>query len=282
VLVNEGAVVRAGDTLAVLTTPTLRSNVEESEARAAAAGAHLRELENGARTEEIRRAEADLAGAVADAAAAAREAERLRGLAERQIVSAQQYDQAKAAAASSAAHRDALQAALTLLREGTRPERVRGARAEAAGAQAAVEGARATSRDLVLLAPVPGTITNRAVELGEMVTAGQPALTIAETVRQTVRVFVNQGALSRVQIGQFVHGKLDVYPDRDFTGRVVAISPKAEFTPRVALTDNERADLLFGVKVEFADSTGMLKAGLPITVRIDAPVPPAAKAPAKP
>jgi HlyD family secretion protein len=51
-------------------------------------------------------------------------------------------------------------------------------------------------------------------------------------------------------------------------GEVVAINSKAEFTPRVALTEDERADLLFGVKVAFRDSTGALKPGLPITVHI--------------
>ena len=79
------------------------------------------------------------------------------------------------------------------------------------------------------------------------------------------------GALSRVQPGQTVHAVLDAYPGTEFVGRVVALSTKAEFTPRVALTEKERADLLFGVKIEFADTTGMLKAGLPITVHIDAP-----------
>lgn len=282
VLVDEGAVVRVGDTLLVLSNPTLQSDVAQREARAVAAGANLRDLENGARTDELRRAESDLGAAVSDAVLAAKDAERLRGLAERQIVSAQQYDAAKARAVSSAARRDGLKAALALLRDGTRPERVSGARADVAGARAALEGARATSRDLVLLAPVTGTITIRAAEPGEVITTGQSALVIAETLRQTVRVFVAQGALSRVQIGQSVHGALDAYRERDFSGRVVAISSKAEFTPRVALTENERADLLFGVKVEFTDSTGMLKAGLPITVHITAPVPAGTKAPAKP
>jgi HlyD family secretion protein len=66
-------------------------------------------------------------------------------------------------------------------------------------------------------------------------------------------------------------------PNRIFNGRVVAINTKAEFTPRVALTEDERADLMFGVKVEFTDSTGMLKPGLPITVTIPKRLPSASK-----
>jgi hypothetical protein len=46
---------------------------------------------------------------------------------------------------------------------------------------------------------------------------------------------------------------------------VTALATAAEFTPRVALTEKERADLLFGVKLELNDTTGRLKAGLPAT-----------------
>jgi HlyD family secretion protein len=46
------------------------------------------------------------------------------------------------------------------------------------------------------------------------------------------------------------------------------VSTTAEFTPRIALTEKERADLVFGVKVTLEDTTGMLKAGLPATVQI--------------
>jgi HlyD family secretion protein len=49
---------------------------------------------------------------------------------------------------------------------------------------------------------------------------------------------------------------------------VVAVNDRAEYTPRIALTEKERADLLFGVKVMFDDTTGTLKPGLPATVEI--------------
>jgi membrane fusion protein YbhG len=280
VLVAEGAIVHAGDTLAVLTIPTLRADVEQRAARSASAGAALLEAEHGARAQEIARADAELAGAEAEADRASKDAERLKGLAARNVVSAQQYDAARALAASTAARRDALRASQALLRAGTRPERVEAARADAEAARASLAGARATAQDLVLRAPVDGTITTRAAEPGEVIGPGQAALNVAQTRRQTVRVFVSQAALPRVQAGQRVRGVLDAFPGREFQGRVVMLSPTAEFTPRVALTEKERADLLFGVKVEFADTTGMLKAGLPITVHIDTPpVPPP---PAKP
>jgi len=55
-------------------------------------------------------------------------------------------------------------------------------------------------------------------------------------------------------------------------GHIVEIAPRAEFTPRAALTDRERADLVFGIKVKFDDPAGRLKAGLPVT--LDVPLTP--------
>jgi HlyD family secretion protein len=77
---------------------------------------------------------------------------------------------------------------------------------------------------------------------------------------------VNERDLPAIRVGMAVRGVLDGVSKRSFTGRVVAINTKAEYTPRVALTEDERADLMFGVKVEFVDSSGTLKPGLPITV----------------
>ena len=60
-------------------------------------------------------------------------------------------------------------------------------------------------------------------------------------------------------------------PDRPIDGTVVAISPEAEFTPRIALTERERADLVFGVKVALTDTTGLLRPGLPASVELEPP-----------
>jgi HlyD family secretion protein len=125
---------------------------------------------------------------------------------------------------------------------------------------------------------VSGVVTSRNAEPGEMLAPGQSALTVGETARQWVRVYVSPAVLPRLRVGQRATATLDAFPDRAIEGRVVAISPRAEFTPRVALTEAERADLLFGVKVAFADTSAMLKAGLPVTVRFTEPASAAAPA----
>jgi HlyD family secretion protein len=265
---EEGDTVRAGDTLVSLTQSTARADVDARRARLAAAEAQLRDLLAGARPAEIARAEADLRAAESEAARAAQDLSRVTALAQTGTVSNQQLDAAKNAAALTAARRDAARDALRLLSEGTRPDRVTSARAEVLNARAALAAAEQTASDLVLLAPVGGTVLLRNSEPGEVLGAGVPAMTIGELTRPYVRIYVNQRALARVRLHAPAEGVLDGLPAHPFTGEVVAINSKAEFTPRVALTEEERADLLFGVKVAFRDTTGALKPGLPITVRI--------------
>lgn len=270
---QEGDTVREGDTLVSLTQSTVRADVDARRARVASAEAQLRDLQAGARPAEINRAEADLRAAESEAARSAQDLERVSALAQSGTVSVQQLDAAKNAAALAAARRDAARDAVRLLREGSRPERIAAARAEVENARAALAAALQTASDLVLLAPVTGTVLVRTAEPGEVLGAGMTAMTLGETARPYVRIFVNQRALPRVRLGSRAEGVLDGLPGRHFTGQVVAINSKAEFTPRVALTEEERADLVFGVKVAFTDSSGALKPGLPITVRIAAPVP---------
>jgi HlyD family secretion protein len=113
-------------------------------------------------------------------------------------------------------------------------------------------------------------VMGRWAEPGETVSAGQSVLTVGRTDRPYTRIYVGEKVLPRLKVGQMLEATLDGYPDRRFRGRIAALADKAEYTPRVALTETERADLLFGVKVEFADPSGMLKAGLPLNVRLPA------------
>jgi HlyD family secretion protein len=265
---EEGDTVRTGDTLVSLTQSTARADVDARRARLASAEAQLRELVAGALPTEIDRVEAELRAAEAEATRTERDLERISALAQSGSVSRQQLDAARSAATSAAAKRDGAREALRLLRQGTRPERIAAARAEVQSARAALEAAERTASDLVLLAPVSGTVMLRNAEPGEVLGAGVPAMTVGELARPYVRIYVNQRVLSRVRLGARAVGVLDGLPDHRFAGEVIAINNKAEFTPRVALTEDERADLLFGVKVAFRDTTGALKPGLPITVTV--------------
>jgi HlyD family secretion protein len=85
-------------------------------------------------------------------------------------------------------------------------------------------------------------------------------------------VYVGQSAFASLKPGAKATARLDVGGET-IGGHIVALSDQAEYTPRVALTEKERADLTFWVKVALSDSTGRAKAGLPVTVTFDRPAP---------
>lgn len=267
VYVQEGDAVRIGDTLVVFTTPTLATAQAQADARAAMAAQTAAELARGSRPAEIQRAEAELAMAEADAERAAADLARLEPLAQKGDVSRATLDAARAAARMTTARTHAARDALQLVRDGARPERRLAAAADARGAQAAADGWRATANDLVLLATVDGVVSSRNVEPGEVLAAGQSALTIGQPSRPWARIYVSPEMLSRLNAGDSLTAQLDG-DSTAYRGRITAIATKAEFTPRVALTEQERADLLFGVKLEFDNRSNRLRAGVPITVQL--------------
>lgn len=279
VLVEEGALVRAGDTVAILTQAGLRDQVSEARAGVASAEAQLQELDRGARPEEIAKAEQDLAAATALAGNAAADLARARTLAANNVIARQQLDQAEARSVEATARQGALQQTLRLVREGARTERRTAARADLARARAALGAMEASVGDLVLISPVSGTVLVRAAEPGEVLPAGVAAVSIGDVSRPWVRVYVGQDLLPTLQVGDSVEARLDAFPDSVFHGRIAALATKAEYTPRVALTERERADLLFGVKIQFEAGSAMLKPGVPVTVsfRAKSPEPRAAQ-----
>lgn len=265
---HEGDHVRAGDTLISLTQSTTGASIAGQQAAVAAAQAQLRDLLAGARPAQVAQSESQLRSAEAAARKAEDDLARITPLAASGTASKQQLDAARTAAQDATARRDAARDALRLVREGARPEQIAAARAQVQAAQAALQGAKQTAIDLVLTASINGVVTGRYVEPGEVLAPGQSGMSVADITRPWVRIYVDESVLPRIRAGDSVGVELDAMPSRRFRGVIVALNDRAEFTPRVALTRDERADLLFGVKIQLVDTTATLKAGLPVTVHL--------------
>ena len=236
-LKDEGDTVHRGDTVAVLEQPGLDALIGQRRAQAQAAGLRVNEV----------------AAAVADSARAANDLARARPLRDQNIVSQQQFDALTAGAAAAAARLAA----------------VRAAPSESAAARGALAVSLAVQDELTILAPKDGVVLTRYAEPGEALSTGMPVISLGLVRRPWIRAYVGDRAIHGLKLGQAVTVRPDGY-DGSFTGRVVEISPRAEFTPRAALTEHERADLVFGIKVELdsGDAGGRLKAGMPVTVTI--------------
>jgi membrane fusion protein YbhG len=234
-LKDEGDSVRAGDTVAVLEQPGLEAMIEQRRALADAASA---------RTAEIR-------AAVADSERAANDLARARVLRAQGINSPQDLDRAQTSASAAAA----------------RLQSVRAAVRESQAARAAVQVTEAIRDELVLIAPADGIVLTRFAERGEMIAVGVPVVSIGLVRAPWIRAYVGERFVARLKVGLAVKIRVDGY-SQAFNGHVTEIAPRAEFTPRAALTERERADLVFGIKVAIDDDEGRLKAGLPVRVEI--------------
>ncbi len=267
---DEGDRVKVGDTLLTLTQATLASEIGVREAAVQSADARLRDLLAGPRPAQIAQAEANVRTAEADATKATQDVDRLSPLASTGDISKQQLDAAHAAQRAANGRVESAREQLRLVREGARPEEIAAARAALASARAALSGSRAQAQDLVLTSPVAGAVLSRHAEAGEVLSPGMSGMTIGDITRPYVRIYVDQNAFPRIHLGDAERVYLDAFPGRAFRGTVASLSDRAEFTPRVALTRDERADLMFGVKIQLTDTSSTLKAGLPVTVRFDA------------
>jgi HlyD family secretion protein len=265
-LVAEGDRVRAGDTLAVLERGEVSFELEARRAEAERAAALWRDQQRGPRQAELEAARAELAGAEATLRLARIQEDRARALVARAVVPQAELDRAQAEREAAEARVVAARERVRLFDEGFRREQIEAAREASAAARAQSGAADSRARELVLTAPIDGVVLVRAVEPGEIVPPNTAVLTLGNPDRLWMRVYVAAPRLARVRLGDRAEVRVQGV-DRTFPGRVVEIHPRAEFTPRAALTEEERANLVFGVKVELEPSDGVLKSGLPAEAR---------------
>ena len=263
IAVEEGTRVRPGDKLAVVDHATLDIQLRQAEAGVRLAEAQLALLVKGARSEDIRQAEAALKQAEAALTVAEDDARRMRELARTGSVTAKQAEDAEARLTVATAQRTAGAEALNKVRTLARPEEIRAAEARLAQAAAAADLLKKTISDCTILAPSGGVVTHKAVEPGELVIQGATIVTLTGLDSVYVMIYVTEKELGRVKLGGPAEVKIDSFPDKVFEGKITYISPEAEFTPKNVQTKQDRVKLVFGVKVEIDNREGLLKPGLP-------------------
>lgn len=265
--VDEGDRVEAGALLAVLDAAPVEDRVGEAEARIAEARANLARLENGNRAQDIAVARARVDAAQARMAEAQSDLDRREPLADAGAISRNQWEATQAEFRTAQAALTEARAALSLQREGARPEDIAAARARLASAEAARAATRTDLSDTRLLAASDGVIGTRAAEPGSLVQPGETVLTVSIDRPLRVRAYVAETDLSRIAPGMAVTVSADGNP-AEYTGRIGSISPRAEFTPRSVETEDLRTDLVYRVRIIVDNPDGALRQGQPVTVTI--------------
>jgi HlyD family secretion protein len=279
--IAEGDRVKRGDVVARIDTRDIDLSLQRARAERAQADAQLRLLQAGARGEDIRQAEsqvaaasADLAAAEADLAAAETDLQRFERLLESNSGSQKQRDDAltrRQMAADRVAAARARQAgareAVARLRAGSRREEIDGARARVEAVDAQIATLEKAKSDTVLTAPIDGIVTERLLDPGEIVAPRAPVAVVADLDRAWAEVFVDEPMVPRIRLGQ----PATVFTDAGgpgLPGKVSYVSSKAEFTPRNVQTAEDRSKLVYRVKIAVDNSSGLLKQGMPVEAEI--------------
>lgn len=252
--VDEGERVEAGQILVILQSELIDPQVDEQAARVEQARAELRRVQAGPRDEEVARARIAWQAAETDR-------KRIEQLFRDGIVGRREYDQALVAEATS-------EETYLERRRGSRGEDLDAASAALAGAERRLALLEEQRRELTVRAPVAGVIEALDLRPGDLVAAHQPVATLLETDQLWLRAFAPEPRLGEIRLGQRAFLTVDSFPQREFTGKVVEIRDRGEYTPRNLQTLEQRNDLVFGVKVEL-EPAPELKAGMSAIVRLE-------------
>ncbi len=115
----------------------------------------------------------------------------------------------------------------------------------------------------LIINPVHGTVLTKYAQDHEVVMPGKALYKIAETDTLVMRAYITNSQLSEIKLGQKVNVRVDkgAKEYREYTGTVYWVSDKSEFTPKTIPTKEERADLVYAVKVRVVND-GFLKIGM--------------------
>jgi len=278
---------------------TLESDIAARKADLAQAQAHLEELLNGSRPQEIQQSRASVADAQAQYQLAKDDWDRAQTLFRNEDISRAQYDEYHARLNSTDAILHEAQHRLSLVEEGPRKEDIAAARAQVAAAvqavklaeanrlelqrkeeelgqrKAAVEQAKAQAgitgvmlSDTVIRSPIDGVVLVKSAEPGEVLAAGTTVLSIGDIDHPWLRGYIGEKDLGRVKTGQAAEVTSDSFPGKKYSGRVSFIASDAEFTPKQIQTNEERVKLVYRIKIDVENPQRELKNNMPVEADI--------------
>jgi len=192
-------------------------------------------------TEELLRVQAQTQAALREAELNYKklkdDAERAERLFEGGAISGQDRDDAKTGADMAEARKDNLENALAL--------------------------ANIRLKYAQLLAPLDGFVLVKSREVGELVQIGDAIFILADLHNIWLTGYINETELGKVKLNQDAEITIDTYPGNIYKGRVSFISQEAEFTPKHIQTKEERAKLVYRIKIAIDNTDLELKSGMP-------------------
>src|SRR5437763_8227141 len=230
--VEKGDKVKEGQVLVRLEDQEFRAQYDQARGAADSARAQLEQLQHGSRPEEIQQTEHNLSEAKATAANDKITLGRTKSLFAQGVISQQALDDATAKYEASQQREHSIEQSYQLAKLGPRAEEI--ARAKGALMQAEGQAGYAKSQldATVIRAPITGTILDRSVEKGELLTgqfasAARPVFSLADLKDIQVELDIAQDDFARLGPKQKGEVTVDAFPDRKYEGQIAEISPEA-------------------------------------------------------
>ena len=225
--VREGDRVQAGQVLFLLDSPEVAAKEQQAHGALAAAQAVADKADEGARSEDIRAAEANWRRAEAGATLAEATYQRVQNLFNEGVMTRQKRDEAQAQATSSRELARAARAQYDMALAGAREQDKRAAQAGAAG-RGAVAEVNAARVEVEGRAPVAGEINKRMADPGELVPAGYPVFTLVDIDRMWVAMNLRESQMQGLKVGSKLKGSVPAL-GQDGEFEVYFINPAGDY-----------------------------------------------------
>lgn len=278
--VDEGSKVEKGQELAVLGSREIEAKLAQAKGAQEAAQGQVQQANNAvpltSQTIEakIQAASALVAKAKVGVTNAEQQYNRVKELHSTGAVSDSQLDQARNAYEAARSDLEVAQGNLTQalsarMQISVAKSQYSSALGQKNQAMGAVEEAEAFLDNTHLKAPIAGYITQKVLEAGEMVNAGTPIFEITDIQNTYVKIFIDESKIGRVSLNQEAEVRVDSFPEKVFTGKVVWINDAGEFAVHKAINEQYSHDIRsFEVKIDLPNDDLLLKTGMTATVKI--------------
>lgn len=260
---DEGDKVTAGDTLLIIDPTIYQIKLREAEALLLSAEAQYELVRNGARKEDIQQAEQILRQSEVNLQTAQNDKVRFENLYQTKSISKKQYEDAMAKYEVALAQYNSAKENYSKIKNISRPEELKQVKANVERLKANVDLIKKNLKDCYVISPINGIVVKRFIEIGETVTNLSSLIKISDLSQVELMVYVNEKDMPKIKLGQLVEVTVDAFPTKKFDGKIIYISPEAEFTPKNIQTKEERTKLVFAVKVKIDNPDYELKAGIP-------------------
>ncbi|WP_197985078.1 efflux RND transporter periplasmic adaptor subunit [Leptolyngbya sp. Cla-17] len=265
-LVKEGDRVEQGQILAYMDDSNFQGQLTQARGQVESAQANLQRLLAGNRTQDIAQAQAR----VRDAEALVRKTEQTLQQNQRLFntgaISQRELNNSLADRDSAIAQLTLNKQALSLQQAGSRPEEIAEASAQVTTAEGSLQTVQIQIADAVIRAPFSGVVTKKFADPGAFVTPTTSGSAVSSATSSSIlslasnnQIMANvaESNIAQIKLGQSVEIKVDAYPGKIFTGKVIQLATQSTTVQNVTS---------FEVKSSIADPSKLLRAGMSVDV----------------